>query len=67
MVANVTPATMAHSAAANSAGSQFYICLDAAPHLDGGYAIFGQVISGMDVVDKIAVGDKMKSITITVK
>jgi len=58
---------MAHSSAPNSAGSQFYICLADAPHLDGSYAIFGQVIEGMDVVDNIAVGDKMKSVTITVK
>jgi peptidyl-prolyl cis-trans isomerase B (cyclophilin B) len=59
--------SMAHSSAANSAGSQFYIMLGAAPHLDGGYAIFGQVIEGMDIVDNIAVGDKMKSVIITVK
>ena len=58
---------MAHSSLANSAGSQFYICLDAAANLDGSYAIFGQVIEGMDLVDKIAVGDKMKTVTITVK
>jgi peptidyl-prolyl cis-trans isomerase B (cyclophilin B) len=58
---------MAHSQAANSAGSQFYICLDAASFLDGKYAIFGQVTEGMDLVDKIAVGDKMKSVTIEVK
>jgi cyclophilin family peptidyl-prolyl cis-trans isomerase len=58
---------MAHSSAPNSAGSQFYICLADAPHLDGGYAIFGQVVEGMDVVDNIAIGDKMKSVTITVK
>lgn len=58
---------MAHSQAPNSAGSQFYICLADAPHLDGSYAIFGQVVEGMEVVDNIAVGDKMKSVTITVK
>lgn len=58
---------MAHSSQPNSAGSQFYITLAPTPHLDGGYAIFGQVIDGMDVVDNIAAGDKMKSVTITVK
>ncbi len=58
---------MAHSAAANSAGSQFYICLDAAAFLDGKYAVFGQVTEGMEIVDNIAVGDKMKSITLSVK
>lgn len=38
-----------------SSGSQFYICLRDLPNLDGGgYTVFGQVIEGMDVVDKIA-------------
>ena len=38
----------------NSAGSQFYICLNDAPHLNRGYAGFGKVISGMDTIDKIS-------------
>jgi peptidyl-prolyl cis-trans isomerase B (cyclophilin B) len=37
----------------DSAGSQFYICGDAIPSLDGDYAVFGKVVSGMDVVDAI--------------
>ncbi len=37
----------------NSASSQFFICMDAAPHLDGQYTAYGQVIDGMDVADKI--------------
>ena len=49
----------------DSAGSQFYICLDAQPNLDGKYAVFGQVTEGQDVVDKIQVGDKMEKVTIT--
>ena len=38
----------------DSAGSQFFIMHDDAPHLDGQYAAFGQVLEGMDVVDRIA-------------
>ena len=37
----------------NSAGSQFFIMVAAAPNLDGQYAAFGKVSSGMDEVDKI--------------
>jgi cyclophilin family peptidyl-prolyl cis-trans isomerase len=37
-----------------SSGSQFYICHAPTPHLDGNYTIFGKVVEGMDVVDKIA-------------
>ncbi len=37
----------------DSAGSQFYICGEAIPQLDGDYAVFGKVVAGMDVVDTI--------------
>src|SRR3989338_5783879 len=47
---------MARSSDPNSADSQFYICLGAAPHLDGSYTVFGQVKKGMDAVKKIGVG-----------
>ena len=46
--------SMARAMAPNSAGSQFFIMHDVAPHLDGQYAAFGKVIEGMDVVDAIA-------------
>lgn len=42
---------MARSQAPDSASSQFYICYDDLPNLDGNYAVFGQVTEGMDVVD----------------
>lgn len=45
--------SMARSSDPNSAGSQFFIMVDSASHLDGEYAAFGKVIEGMDVVDKI--------------
>ena len=46
--------SMARAMNPNSAGSQFFIMHKAAPHLDGSYAAFGQIIEGMDVVDKLA-------------
>ena len=55
---------MARSNDPDSAGSQFYIVLAPANFLDGKYTVFGMVTSGMDVVDKIRVGDKMKSVKI---
>src|SRR5690554_793680 len=45
--------SMARTNDPNSAGSQFFIMVDDAPHLDGDYAAFGKVISGMEVVDDI--------------
>ena len=45
--------SMARSMAPNSAGSQFFIMVDDAPHLDGGYAAFGKVIEGMETADTI--------------
>jgi peptidyl-prolyl cis-trans isomerase B (cyclophilin B) len=46
--------SMARSGDPNSAGSQFFIVHKDAPHLDGGYAAFGRVAEGMDVIDRIA-------------
>ena len=46
--------SMARSQAPDSAGSQFFIMHEDAPHLDGSYAAFGKVTEGMDVVNKIA-------------
>ncbi|MDR2938974.1 MAG: peptidylprolyl isomerase [Clostridiales bacterium] len=46
--------SMARSQSPNSAGSQFFIMHQNSPHLDGQYAAFGQVIEGMEFVDRIA-------------
>lgn len=67
--------SMARTAAPNSAGSQFFIMVERAPHLDGDYAAFGKVIEGQENVDKIVnvetnfrdkplVDQKMKSVTV---
>ena len=45
--------SMARTMAPNSAGSQFFIMVEKAPHLDGQYASFGKVIEGMDTADAI--------------
>jgi peptidyl-prolyl cis-trans isomerase B (cyclophilin B) len=45
--------SMARSQDPNSAGSQFFICLDRAPHLDKAYTAFGKLIKGEDVLMKI--------------
>lgn len=55
---------MARSASPDSAGSQFYIVLEDAPHLNRQYTVFGQVVKGMEVVDQITQGDKMDKVTL---
>ena len=55
---------MARTQDPNSADSQFYIALGPFPHLDGQYTIFGKVVEGMDILDKIQQGDKMEVVTI---
>ena len=49
--------SMARSMNPNSANSQFFICFDAAPHLDGQYTVFGKVTKGMELIDKIKKGN----------
>jgi peptidyl-prolyl cis-trans isomerase B (cyclophilin B) len=56
---------MARSQSPNSASCQFYLALDDIYFLDGSYAVFGYVTEGMDLVEKIQVGDLIESITIT--
>ena len=58
---------MARSQNPDSASSQFYITLAETPFLDKNYAVFGKVVQGMDVVEKIKVGDKMNKVSISDK
>ena len=55
---------MARSASPDSASSQFYFTLAAAPHLDGGYAVFGKVMEGLDNVLALREGDRMTQVTV---
>jgi peptidyl-prolyl cis-trans isomerase B (cyclophilin B) len=56
---------MARSMSPDSASSQFYFALSDINFLDGNYAVFGYVTQGMDVIDKIAIGDRIESAKIT--
>jgi cyclophilin family peptidyl-prolyl cis-trans isomerase/HEAT repeat protein len=48
----------------DTGGSQFFITHSPQPHLDGGYTVFGQVVGGMEVVDRIARGDVIRRVEI---
>jgi peptidyl-prolyl cis-trans isomerase B (cyclophilin B) len=50
-----------------SSGSQFYITLEKIPYLDGEYTVFGQTVSGFEVIQKIEQGDVIKSIDVIIK
>ncbi len=50
--------SMARATDPNSADSQFFICFAPAPFLDGQYTVWGQVVSGMEFVDKIKAGSQ---------
>lgn len=58
---------MARSQEPNSASSQFYITLGDAHFLDGNYAVFGKVVQGMEIAEKISAGDKMNKVYISDK
>ncbi len=55
---------MARSMAPDSAGSQFYFCLGPQHSLDSGYTVFGQTLSGTEVIKQLRAGDEIKSVTI---
>jgi cyclophilin family peptidyl-prolyl cis-trans isomerase len=55
---------MARSQDPNSASCQFYVCLLDLPSLDGSYAVFGQVVKGMENAVKLRQGDKMTRVTL---
>ena len=55
--------SMAH-AGKNTGGSQFFLVRAPQPHLDGGHTVFGQVTSGVEIIDKLQNGDKMEKVTI---
>ncbi|MCL6638371.1 MAG: peptidylprolyl isomerase [Firmicutes bacterium] len=55
--------SMAH-AGKDTGGSQFFICYAAFPHLDGVHTVFGRVVEGMEHVDAIRPGDRMKEVKV---
>lgn len=54
---------MAH-AGRNTGGSQFYICYQAQPHLDGQHTVFGKVSTGMELIDALSNGSKMDTVEV---
>jgi peptidyl-prolyl cis-trans isomerase B (cyclophilin B) len=56
---------MARTPLPDSASSQFYITLNSVDFLDGDYAVFGTVKQGMDVVDKLKIGDRISNAKVT--
>ena len=48
----------------NTGGSQFFVTHSPQPHLDGGYTVFGEVVSGFDVLDRIIQGDRIVRVTV---
>jgi len=51
----------------SSNGSQFHLLLRPAPHMDGSYTVFGQVVKGLDVVEQLRRGDRIKDVKVFVR
>ncbi|MDM7460871.1 MAG: peptidylprolyl isomerase [bacterium] len=58
---------MARAQDPDSASSQFYICLEDLPQLDGNYVIFGRVVEGIEIIDQVRVGDTIEQATVLEK
>jgi cyclophilin family peptidyl-prolyl cis-trans isomerase len=49
----------------DTGGSQWFVTHSPQPHLDGGYTVFGRILSGMDVVDRVSRGDIIRRLSVT--
>ena len=52
------------TAGPDTGGSQFYFCHSTQPHLDGGYTVFGRVVEGLEIMDRLVQGDRMLQVRI---
>ena len=57
--------SMARASDPNSGDSQFFICFGAAPYLDGQYTVWGQVVKGIEFVDKIKKGEQSRNVMVS--
>lgn len=58
---------MARAQDPDSASSQFYICLEDLPQLDGNYIIFGKVVEGIEIIDQVRIGDTIQKAVVLEK
>lgn len=58
---------MARARDPDSASSQFYICLEDLPQLDGNYIIFGRVVEGIEIIDQVRIGDTIEKAVVLEK